>query len=333
MNNQKDILRRIGQIEQLSGVKDYTFNEGKAKNVRALEMYTSEGLNMTVLPDRGMDIASLKYKGINISYLSKTGIVNPQFFVEDGSKGFFRNFYAGFLTTGGLSYMGASSHFKGRELGLHGMISNVPAYNVSYLNNIFEDISLEVKGKVKEAEFFGDYLVLTRSIQHNKKENTIYINDNIKNHNFEPSSFMILYHMNYGYPFLSPDLEIDIPTSKVVARDKNSVIKNHESITEPVDDAIEEVFFHEVIPDEKGIVKIRLNNYKLGIGVEISYSYLELPYLTQWKSMKSGEYVLGIEPGNYNVKGKDHAQKNSALTYLNPLEEKKISLKIKLIDL
>ena len=59
----KNLFRSVGDSQQLFGIKDYTFNEGKAKNVRALEMYNSEGIQMTVLPDRGMDIASLSYKG------------------------------------------------------------------------------------------------------------------------------------------------------------------------------------------------------------------------------------------------------------------------------
>lgn len=280
-----------------------------------------------------MDIVSLKYKGINISYLSKTGIVSPEYFIEDDVKGFFRNFSAGFLTTGGLSYMGAPSYVDGRKLGLHGVISNTPAYNVCYIDDFSKEDSLIVSGKVKEAEVFGNHLILTREIKYDKKKNTIYINDNIKNLNYEKSSFMILYHINFGYPFLSPDLDINLPSKNTISRDENSVKENYSTITEPSPYKKEEVFFHEMISDKNDTVNITLKNTKLKIGVEITYLYKDLPYLTQWKSMRSSEYVLGIEPGNYNVLGKRNAIENRKLTYLNPLEEKNIKLKVRFFDL
>lgn len=333
MNSDKSILKKVGDLQQVAGIKDYTFNEGKAKGVRALEIFSSGGLDLTILPDRGMDIVSLKYKGVNISYLSKTGIVSPKYFVEDEAKGFFRNFSAGFLTTGGLSYMGAPSYVNGRKLGLHGLISNTPAYNVYYTDNYFNEGLLQVIGKVKEAEFFGEHLVLTRKIKYCAKEKTIYINDKVTNYNFEKSSFMILYHINFGYPFLSPDLEINIPTQNIVPRDINSIKKDYNTITNPIHDKKEEVFFHELKTDQNKIVNITLKNTKLKIGIEITYLHKDLPYLTQWKSMKSSEYVLGIEPGNYNVLGKHDAIKKDELTYLKPLEEKNIALKIRFFDI
>lgn len=329
----KNLFRSVGDSQQLFGIKDYTFNEGKAKNVRALEMYNSEGIQMTVLPDRGMDIASLSYKGKNLSFLSKTGIVSPAFFVENSSIGFFKNFFAGFLTTGGLSYMGAPCYDNGQELGLHGTISNTPAYNVSYFNNYSDGILLGVTGKVKEAQVFGEHLILTRTISYDENANSIYIQDKIKNYSFEPAPFMILYHMNFGFPFLSPDLEIKIPSKKITPRDKDSVLQNYKTVSKPIDQKVEEVFFHEMLPDEKGNVAVTLSNSKLGVGVELTYPYEELPYLTQWKSMKSGEYALGIEPGNYNVMGRSDAKEKDRLIYLDSMEEKNICLKIRLFDI
>lgn len=48
--------------------------------------------------------------------------------------------------------MGAPCYDNGQELGLHGTISNTPAYNVSYFNNYSDGILLGVTGKVKEAQ-------------------------------------------------------------------------------------------------------------------------------------------------------------------------------------
>ena len=36
----QELLKLIGSIEQIGGVKDYTFNDGKAKGVRVIEIDT-----------------------------------------------------------------------------------------------------------------------------------------------------------------------------------------------------------------------------------------------------------------------------------------------------
>ena len=87
------LLRYVGSAEQLFGMKDYTINGGKASGMRAIELYNANGLSFTVLPDRGMDITGLSFQGINLSFLSKTGLTAPQFFTEDKDKGFFKSFF------------------------------------------------------------------------------------------------------------------------------------------------------------------------------------------------------------------------------------------------
>jgi mannitol-1-phosphate 5-dehydrogenase len=76
--NKKELLKHIGSVEQIGGVRDFTFNDGKAKGVRAIEVNTGS-LRFTVLPDRCMDIAQAEYKGTAISWISKTGITSPQY--------------------------------------------------------------------------------------------------------------------------------------------------------------------------------------------------------------------------------------------------------------
>jgi hypothetical protein len=50
---------------------------------------------------------------------------------------------------------------------------------------------------------------------------------------------------------------------------------------------------------------VSLENPALKIGVRLSYDKSTLPILTQWKSLRSGEYVLGVEPGNSYLRGID----------------------------
>ena len=53
--NKLELLKRIGSIEQIGGIRDITYNEGRAKGVRVIEVNTGE-VRFSILPDRGMDI-------------------------------------------------------------------------------------------------------------------------------------------------------------------------------------------------------------------------------------------------------------------------------------
>ena len=93
----KELLKYVGSVEQIGGVRDVTFNDGKAKGVRAIEIDTGK-LRFTVLPDRCMDIAQAYYEGTSVAWISKTGVVAPQFYEKD-EKCWLRSFTGGLLTT------------------------------------------------------------------------------------------------------------------------------------------------------------------------------------------------------------------------------------------
>ena len=192
----REILKYVGDSSQLFSVKDYTLNGGKAAGTRAIDIKNALGLEFTVLPDRGMDIAWTSYKGINLSYISKTGIVAPQYFNESGIA-FLRSFYGGMLTTCGFMNVGSPCEDNGENLGLHGRISNTPAEEVYAGTEWIEDVPvMKVKGKVREARVFGENIRLEREISCNCSENKITISDTVENYGFKKEPLMLLYHFN-----------------------------------------------------------------------------------------------------------------------------------------
>ena len=122
-----ELRKRCGDLNGLCGIKDYVFNDGPARGVRAFDLKNGRGLELTVLADRGLDIPYLSYKGINIGLLNKVGVRSPHLYREDGASGFLKQFYAGMLTTCGLTYAGAAGEDGGVPLGLHGPFDNLPA--------------------------------------------------------------------------------------------------------------------------------------------------------------------------------------------------------------
>ncbi|HAL74913.1 MAG TPA: hypothetical protein DCM45_07515 [Clostridiales bacterium] len=181
----RDILRYTGDFSQLFGVRDIILNNGSAKGMRALEINNGAGLSLTVLADRALDIASLAWRGDNLSYTSRAGLVAPQYYQAEGSN-FLRSFTAGFLTTCGLRNVGPACEDQGESFGLHGRIAHVPAEDVR-AGVVWHDDRpfIEIAGQVREARLFGEHLVLSRKITIPCGENRLMIDDTVENLAFQ----------------------------------------------------------------------------------------------------------------------------------------------------
>lgn len=330
----RNMLKFVGDFSQIIGTKDYTLNGGKAQGTRAIDIKNGSGLEFTVLPDRGMDIAWLSYKGINFSYISKTGIVAPQFFV-DGDVGILRSFYAGFLTTCGLMNVGTPCEDNGEKLGLHGRISNTPAENVAS-DIVWEEEKpvLKIRGKMREAKISGENLVLSREIVCKCGENRFSINDTVENYAFKTEPLMLLYHFNLGYPLLNANAHLLVPTKILKPRDDEAKkgSDSYNLFQKPTAGYKEQVVYHDLKTDRDGNTCAALVNEELELGVAIRFSKKQLFNLTQWKMMGEGEYALGIEPGNCYVEGRVDARNKGILEYLKPGEVRNFKIDVEILD-
>lgn len=332
--DRRGILKYIGDTSQLFGVKDYRLIGGRAEGVRGVDVKNGTGLEFTVLPDRCLDIAYLSYKSVNFSYISKTGIVAPQYYEERGL-GFLRSFYGGFLTTCGVTYIGSPCNDEGEELGLHGRISNIPAEEAYAGTEWADDVPvMVVKGKMRQARVFGEYMVLKRKISCKYGDNRIFIDDTVENCGFNTEPLMILYHFNLGYPLLSSKSYFVAPSEKVTPRDEEAKkgIEEYDRFQMPTPGYKEQVFYHDLRADAEGKTFAALVNPAQKLGVAIWFNKNQLNRLTQWKQMGEGEYVLGIEPCNCHVEGRAKARKQGILEFLKPGESRNFNIEIEIIE-
>ena len=116
----------IGHDSQLYGIEEHRLAGGKGDGMRLLMVNNGKGLELTVSLDRACDISRLKYRGINMSYFSPCGYVDPAYYESKGTD-WLKSFTAGFLTTCGLQAVGSPCTDEGEELPLHGSIANTPA--------------------------------------------------------------------------------------------------------------------------------------------------------------------------------------------------------------
>lgn len=326
----------IGDISQIGGVKRYCFTSGKARGVEAFDVNNGAGLQYTVVPDRGMDIHHLSFKGIPISFLSKNGLVAPSYYNDRGYE-WLRSFSGGFLTTCGLTQVGEPCRFGGNEVGLHGPYSNIPADNVTiFADWIGDEYVMKLSGHVRQSKVQYENLLLRRSIETCLGMDEIIIEDNITNEGDRAEPFMLLYHMNFGYPFLNPDCEIVLPTRKVVGWDalSNAHADSYLEITDPRCDPFELTWYHEMMLDQDGMTGFMMTNRKQDpdVALVVRYDGRLLNQFVQWRFLHKREYVLALEPCNNLVKGVEHEAIHGNLQYLQPEQSVNVSLQIRFLS-
>jgi galactose mutarotase-like enzyme len=317
-----EILRYIGNTSQLGYCRHYTLSDGWASGMRAADINTGNGLQFTVLPDRGMDISLASFKGVNLVYLTCNGETHPAYFEPEGI-GWLRTYGAGLLTTCGLTYLGPPCTDEGEKLGLHGRFSTIPACRFSDLSGWEDEIyQYKLKGTIEEGHLFGNKLRMEREITSLNGQNRIHIRDTVSNFGNRPSPYTILYHMNFGYPLLTEDAEFVIDPLDTQPRDIDAIkgFNEFKKFIEPQPDYREQVFYHTLKGDNNGETSVSLVNRKAGISVKITFNIQQLPYLNQWKMMGYGEYVLGIEPSNVLCKSRNILREENSLPMLQPGE-------------
>lgn len=329
MADKKEILRLVGSMQQLAYVRPVTYDEGRARGMRAFEVKNG-ALKFNVTADKCLDIAEVSFGGHNVSFLAKPGLMGRNHFDTNGAEAQ-RSIMGGMLFTCGLENICAPCRVDGRDYPMHGRIRTTPAEHVGAdARWIGDDYVMAVSGTMREAELFGENLTLRRTVTTCYGENRIYIEDEITNEGFRREPMMLLYHINVGYPLLCEDSEILIPTKKVTPRDEAAAVNaaDWNRMGTPKDNEPEAVFLHEMAADSDGNTFAAVVNRNLGIGIRVDYNVKELPYFMQWKSVASGDYVIGLEPANSSVYGKAYHIEENSLHEMEPLavERKKIVL-------
>lgn len=327
------LRKRVGDLSALCGMKEYTFSDGPARGVRAFDLRNGQGIEMTVLPDRGMDIPLLYYKGRSMGYLSKTGIRSPYLYAEDGARGFLRQFYGGLLTTCGITYAGAPGEDRGRALGAHGPASNLPASRVcAQMAYEGDEALLRVHGELRESCVFEENMLLRRTLTLETERNVLHIDDVVENQGFSAEPLMLIYHLNFGYPLLDEGARVYSSATEVAPRDETArrELAGFSRMEAPAVERPEACFYHSGFARDDAFAMI--HNEALGIAAVIEFDAAVLPLLCQWKCMRAGDYALGLEPTTSGVATRAQARADGLLASLAPGEARAFSLTLSFLD-
>ena len=301
----------VGNLAQLITLRRVEMQEGRARGTQIIEVATAGGLSLDILPDAGLDIGQARYRGVNAAWMSKNGYDSPAVFSPHENE-FVHTFPGGLLYTCGLRSAGPANRDGEEWHPLHGRYHGLAAEHVCAE---LEGEEIVIRGTVRETALFGHALEVKRTIRVPALSASVTIQDEVTNQTPRDEEYMQIYHCNFGYPLLSEKARLILPREReTIPRTPFALMGLGRQCTfdPPVDGEEERVFFQKM----RGEFWARLENPALNTRMTLSWSGDTLPILSQWRSMASGDYALGLEPTNCYIMGRKAERENGTLPVL-----------------
>jgi Domain of unknown function (DUF4432) len=330
----EELLRHVGEIEQIARIQPSRLEGGRSGDMRALEVVAGDGLRFTVLPDRCLDIPFFEYRGVSLVWHSRNGLVGPEYYDPHGTE-WLRSFFGGLVTTCGLTQVGPPCEDNGEQLGLHGRIANTPAADVRWgYTWQGDECELWIEGSVRETKVFSEDLELIRRISTTLGSRSIRVTNWVRNRGPSRTPLMVLFHVNTGFPVLGPDARLIAADRTVEPRDDRARqgMSDHARFGSPEAGWAEQVYFHDVKPGENGWAHCAVVNESLvtgfgeGLGLKVGWRRDQMWNLNEWKQTGVGDYVVGTEPANCLPEGRCAARESGRLEFIAPGETRGFDL-------
>ena len=337
-----ELLRRIGRLDQVAGVRLVTLGDGMGRGVRLLEFRTGTGFSFDVVVDRTFDVGRCELGGRPLAWIANPGTVGPWYY-ENDPWGWFRAWGGGMVVTCGLDHTlgpGEDSaedfhqpHIrKTQPFGLHGRIGGLPARLVGYGERWDGDeCVLWAEGEVLQSAIFGEHLQLRRRIEARVGESRFTIHDEVENVGHHRTSHMFLYHCNAGFPVVDAGSEL-LVASAATTTDYGVPIEGYRTLTDPIAGFTEACFEHELVAEPDGTVPVAVVNRALGLGVYQAFRLSQLPHHTVWRMMGEDTYAVAMEPGTNRDAGRWDARERGELQMIEPAETRSYDLEIGALD-
>ncbi len=301
----KKLLGLCGSIEQLAGVRRIEYQDGRASHL-SCALVDNGVLQFPLMLDKCLDPAWFRYKGINLSFLSKPGLQGRNPYDTAGEEAIY-SIMGGAMFTCGLGNVHGCQTIEGTSYPTHGRIRTTPGEKISM--DAFwkdDDYHIRITGEMREARLFGENLVLRRTAETKYGSNEIRFTDEIENQSFQPTPYCILYHCNAGYPLLAPGTRLILPDKTCVPRDEAAQkgMEERTKMGEPKIGEPEQVFQHTMACDKQGYTFGAVVNDEMELALCIHWNVNQLPFMTQWKSSALGDYAMALEPTNCGFDGR-----------------------------
>jgi len=304
-------------------------------------------MSFVILPTRGMGIWRGQCAGLPIGWQAPVrGPVHPKFVNLTGRGGL--GWLEGFdevIVRCGLESHGAPGRDILRDnrgqamemdLGLHGRIANLPAHHVELRIQPGDATEIQLRGTVDEAALFCSQLRLETVISTIAGSNRVTIFDKVTNLKSGPSEMELLYHCNFGRPFLGEGARFMAPASRVMPRDPRGAegVAEHDVYPGPIPGFAEQVHWYELIADDDGRTVTALRDAAGSKAVALRFRPRQLPCFTLWKcpGAESDGYVTGLEPGTSLPNPRSFEREKGRVVQLQPGETYTAELSLEVLS-
>ncbi len=329
---QDQLLRRVGHLSQIGGVNFITRENGNGGGVRWLQFRTGTGFSFDVSLDRGMDVGFCDYRGYSLAWIPPTDFKGPWYFDQTDGFGWLRTAMGGLLNTCGLVHIGNPEEtdvnqyrfpaIQKEMYGVHDRAAVTPA-RLIHAGERWEDEQcfLEATGEITQARIYGENLRMVREYQVVLGESRFIIRDTVGNIGYAPTRHQLLYHLNFGFPFVDNNSELVVPLSPdepVVALAGD--LKNGQSFnrfTNPQDDWQFLVYRLSMKADQVESVPVAIINPDMKMGIYLIYHQNQFPVFLMTRLMSPGNYMVCLEPCT-NKFGGAQMDADQSRVYLQP---------------
>jgi hypothetical protein len=294
-----------------------TLRGGRREGVD-LVVVDNGALSLAIVPTRGMGLWRGRYRGDELGWISPVldGPVNPAFvhLADRGGLGWLDGFDE-LMVRCGLSNNGApyesvttnpdGSIARHTMHGLHGRVANIPAHHVSVHVDDAPPHAITVEGRVAESTIFHAQVEMTTRITTEPGSNRLVVRDEFANRSESPGSMQLLYHWNFGPPYLGEGSEFAAPIESLAPRDARAVdgLGHWTTYGPPEPGFAEQVYLARLRgegPDGRTLALLKAKGGSKA--VVLRFRTAQLPCFTLWKNtrgLREG-YVTGLEPAtNY----------------------------------
>jgi hypothetical protein len=292
-------------------IEKYPLRGGLSDGVDVVALHNGR-LSIELLPTRGMGVWRAKCDGVDVGWASPVKApVNPMFvnLVERGGLGWLSGFNE-LLCRCGIDSNGPpgtdvivnnQGEKSTAELTLHGKIANIPAHQVDVFADDTGEGTLGATAVVDETMLFGPCWRMTSSVTTQAGSNSVLFTDEFTNMKGTPAELEMLYHWNFGRPFLDEHAKLVVPASEVAPRDPvaAAAVDTYAEYAAPKAGFVEQVYFFQLVGNNQGQTRVLLRNAHGDKGVSLKFNLKELPCFTVWKNTGADVYgyVTGLEPG------------------------------------
>jgi Domain of unknown function (DUF4432) len=292
-------------------------------------------LRFSVVPTRGMGLWKGFFQGNYLGWESPItdGPVHPALvnLAAAGGLGWLEGFDELMARCGlennGAPFVVTSTGADGSEhrttFGLHGRIANIPASYVAVHVDPDPPHEITVEGHVEEVRLFGPQLRLETRYATVPGSNRLTVRDEVVNLKDQAAGFQLLYHWNFGPPFLDDGARFAAPIRSMAPRDARAQegIAAHDRYGGPQPGFTEQVYLYDLAAEgEGGPTLAMLRSADGDKAVVLRFRKDQLPAFTLWKNtagLRDG-YVTGLEPGTNYPNPRPFEQERGRVVTLPP---------------